>query len=322
MIQISDIKSDQEKIQKVFSNIELVFKGKREPILYSIIALLSKGHILFEDVPGVGKTTLARAIARSIGCTFKKIQFTSDLLPSDIIGVSIYNEKEGKFKFERGPIFTNILLADEINRSTPRTQSALLEAMSEFQVTVDRETYSLPSPFLLMATQNPKEHYGTYPLPESQLDRFLITIVIGYPEREFEEAIMMDHGYHEVVDKLQPVITTEDITKMIERVKNVYVSKELQNYVLDIIEETRRLKKLEIGVSPRGAIFLYKSAQAMAYINGRDYCVPYDFKSLFVPIFSHRVVLTNHSALGENVREITSAIIQEIVDKIPVPDGV
>src|SRR5690606_6953259 len=255
--------------------------------------LVARGHLLIEDVPGVGKTTLAYALARSFDCTFHRIQFTSDLLPSDLTGVSVYNQVASQFEFRKGPIFANVVLADEINRTTPKTQSALLEAMSEGKVTVEDKTYTLPSPFIVIATQNPIEHHGTYPLPESQLDRFLMRIQMGYPDRLNEKEILRSGISYEQADQLKPVVSGEEILQAQKMVEEVQVRDELLEYIMALVERTRNSEFLDLGISPRGAMALYRAAQAVAFLEGRSYCIPDDIKQLVVPVFSHRVIVSS-----------------------------
>ncbi len=306
-----------EQIQRLQQNIETVFLGKTAAVRQVLVGLFAGGHILIEDIPGVGKTTLARALARSIDCSFRRIQFTPDLLPSDIIGVPIYNAEQDRFVFKRGPVFTNVLLADEINRTTPRTQSSLLEAMNDFQVSVDGATYPLPKPFIVLATQNPHEYEGTFPLPESQLDRFLMCIRIGYPARDDERRVITSQKLAHPLDSLQPVLTGAEAVAIQAAVREVHVADAVTDYILDLVERSRQTEKLEIGVSPRGGLMLSRAAQALALIDGRDYCLPDDIKRLAVSVFAHRVIrrVALATAGGHDEREI----IREIVDQTPVP---
>src|SRR5712672_2420835 len=268
-----------------------VIRGKDDVIRLALVSVLARGHLLIEGVPGVGKTTLGQALARAIDCGFQRVQFTSDMLPADVLGISIYSAIEQQFEFKRGPIFTNVLLADEINRTTPKTQSALLEAMNEGQVTVDSHSYSLPQPFLVIATQNPIEHHGTYPLPESQLDRFLMRVRMGYPEAAAEREILRSQAGAAHLQDMRPVLTGADILEMQEAVKRIRVDESLVTYALEIVKRTRESEYLSLGVSPRGAQALYRAAQAMAFLDGRSFCTPEDFKPLAVPVFAHRVVV-------------------------------
>ena len=300
-------------------SIASVVKGKEEVIQLAITALLARGHLLIEDVPGVGKTTLAQALARSFNCSFTRIQFTSDLLPSDVIGVSVFHPSRQEFEFKQGPIFANIVLADEINRTTPKTQSALLEAMSETQVTVDNHTHPLPQPFLVLATQNPVEHHGTYPLPESQLDRFMMRIRMGYPGRESEKEIIRNGAGRSPVEDLQPVMGGADVLAMQKSVASVRVDDSLLDYALEIVERTRQSEQLSLGVSPRGAVLLHRAAQARAFFEGRDFCLPDDFKRLILPIFAHRVVVSSRYVSTQKKSAQAEAILSDIVDTIRVP---
>jgi MoxR-like ATPase len=308
------------RISQLQRNIASVIKGKDEAIRLAIIALLARGHLLIEDVPGVGKTTLAHALARSFHCSFQRIQFTSDLLPSDVIGISIFNQATQEFSFKQGPIFANVVLADEINRTTPKTQSALLEAMNEAQVTVDNRTYPLPRPFFVLATQNPVEHHGTYPLPESQLDRFLLRIRMGYPSRESEKEILRNHaGGQSGVEHLTPVLEAEDILAMQSAVEAVRVDESLLDYAVEIVDRTRQTDQLSMGVSPRGSVMLHRAAQARAFAEGRDFCIPDDFKQLIVPVFAHRIIVNTRYASTQKKSEQAETILHEIVDSTRVP---
>ena len=293
--------------------------GKEEAIQLALITLLARGHLLIEDVPGVGKTTLAQALAKSFQCGFQRVQFTSDLLPSDVIGVSVYNPETREFEFRSGPIFANVVLADEINRTTPRTQSALLEAMNDAQVTVDGKTHPLPVPFLVIATQNPVEHHGTYPLPESQLDRFLMRIKMGYPSHETEKEILRKRANDDPLHSLQPVADIGDVLAMQEAVTHVKVDSSLQDYALEIVNRTRKSDQLALGVSPRGTLMLQRAAQARAFLDGRDYCLPDDFKHLAVSVFAHRVVASARHASLQRKSETTETALREIVDSVRVP---
>ncbi len=295
-----------------------IIRGKDEVIRLTLVAIMARGHLLIEGVPGVGKTTLAQAMARALDCSFQRVQFTSDMLPSDVLGISIYSALEQQFEFKRGPVFTNVLLADEINRTTPKTQSALLEAMSEGQVTVDAHSYALPQPFLVVATQNPGEHHGTYPLPESQLDRFLMRVRMGYPDLEAEREILRLQAGASQLDSLRPVLTGEDVLDMQRTVSKVRVEESLVTYALSIVTQTRTSSRFSLGVSPRGAQMLYRAAQAMAFLDGRTFCVPEDFKPLIVPVFAHRVALNGRSTSLSRAEE-TEQAIREIVDSTPIP---
>lgn len=293
--------------------------GKEDVIQLALVTLLARGHLLIEDVPGVGKTTLAQALAKSFHCSFQRIQFTSDLLPSDVLGVSVYNPETREFEFRQGPVFANVVLADEINRTTPRTQSALLEAMNEAQVTVDGRTLPLPQPFLVIATQNPVEHHGTYPLPESQLDRFLMRIKMGYPSHETERQILRDRSGNDPVTAMEPVADVADVLSMQERVTRVKVDTSLHDYALEIVNRTRKSDQLALGVSPRGTLMLQRAAQARAFLEGRDYCLPDDFKQLAVSVFSHRVVASTRHASLQKKSETTESVLREIVESVRVP---
>jgi MoxR-like ATPase len=300
-------------------SIALVVKGKEEVIRLALTSLFARGHLLIEDVPGVGKTTLAHALARSFHCSFQRIQFTSDLLPSDVIGISVFNPTTQDFEFKPGPIFANIIVADEINRTTPKTQSALLEAMNESQITVDNHTHPLPRPFLVLATQNPIEHHGTYPLPESQLDRFLMRIRMGYPARESEKEIIRNHSGVSPVDQLPPLMDAADVISMQEQVSQVKVDDSLLDYALEIVDRTRQSEHFSLGVSPRGTVMLHRAAQARAFLEGRDYCLPDDFKRLIVPVFAHRVVVSSRYSSTLKKSEQAEAILGEILDSTRVP---
>jgi MoxR-like ATPase len=304
-------------IAKLQNNIAQVVLGKDEVIRLTVVALLAGEHVLLEDVPGVGKTLTGKAMARSVSGEFRRIQFTPDLLPTDITGSSVFNSRTQEFTFNRGPIFANVVLADEINRATPRTQSALLEAMSERQVSIDGQTHPLPRPFMVIATQNPAEFEGTYPLPESQLDRFLLRIPVGYPAREIELQVLSSHREGEPVDSLQPVLTCEQIVSLQGDVRHVTVEDSINHYVLDIVEATRRCEDLHVGASPRGTLALYRAAQASALVAGRNYVVPDDVKSLALPVLAHRVISKGYLHGGQ--REAVEALIQRLVDEITVP---
>ena len=298
--------------------LRTVIRGKDEVIRLALVSILARGHLLIEGVPGVGKTTLGQALARALDCTFQRVQFTSDMLPSDVLGISIYSVAEQEFEFKRGPVFTNVLLADEINRTTPKTQSALLEAMSEGQVTVDAHSYTLPQPFLVIATQNPVEHHGTYPLPESQLDRFLMRVRMGYPDSNAEREILRAEAGAAQLDKMRPVLTGEDVLEMQQAVTQVRVDESLISYALAIVQKTRESDRFSLGVSPRGSLMLYRAAQAMAFLEGRTFCVPEDFKPLVLPVFAHRVAVNGHHSTIKK-SEQAEQIIQEILDSVPVP---
>jgi len=296
-----------------------IIRGKDDVVRLALVAVFARGHLLLEGVPGVGKTTLAHALARALDCSFQRIQFTSDMLPSDVLGISVYSMSEQEFEFKRGPVFTNVLLADEINRTTPKTQSALLEAMSEGQVTVDSHSHPLPQPFLVVATQNPVEHHGVYPLPESQLDRFLMRVQVGYPEGTSERAILRAEAGAARLDQLRPVLSGKDVLALQEAVTQVKVDDSLLDYALEIVRRTRTSDMLSLGVSPRGSLMLYHAAQAMAFVNGRDFCVPDDFKSLVIPVFAHRVLLNSSYAVGQKASVQAAQVLQEILSTVRVP---
>lgn len=305
-----------KKINSLEKNIQTVIKGKPEAAKATLVAFLSQGHMLIEDVPGVGKTTLAQVLARSTDLSFKRVQFTSDLLPSDILGVSIYDQKTGEFDFKPGPIFANIILADEINRATPKTQSALLEAMSESKITIDGKTYELPKPFMVIATQNPFEYRGTFPLPENQLDRFSMRVSIGYPDYESEKEILLKFSPAKPWDGIQSVVSREEVLVMQTMVERVHLDESILNYILTIIKETRNPKVFELGVSPRGAIALKRAAQSHALIEGRAYCIPDDVKEMAVPVLSHRVIL-KHDRMGGKGRE--EEALKDVLERVKVP---
>jgi len=306
-------------IQAIQDNIARVIKGKDHVIEMAVVCLLARGHLLLEDVPGVGKTTLAHSLARSLDCSFKRIQFTSDLLPSDIVGVSIFNRQQQTFEFVPGPIFANIVLADEINRTTPKTQSSLLEAMSEAQISVDNETHPLKQPCMVIATQNPAEYHGTFPLPESQLDRFLIRLRIGYPSLEEERKVLERPYALHPADILAPVLSTQDVLELQRQADQIHMDQSLSEYLLAIVHATRQSELLSLGVSTRGALALNKTAKALALMRGRDYCLPDDVKELAPIVLSHRVMLSRAQGMRAQSFEQAERIILEIVDTVPVP---
>jgi len=303
-------------VQRVIGNVEKVIVGKGEAVAFSLIAVICHGHVLIEDVPGVGKTVLTKAIARSIGCTFKRIQFTPDLLPSDVTGTSIYNQKTSNFEFRAGPIMAQIVLADEINRATPKTQSALLEAMEETQITVDGVSYRLPEPFMVMATQNPIEYEGTFPLPEAQLDRFMMNISIGYPRASDEMNILDSHQHHHPLDDLAQIMTADELVIIQQQVRNIHVDSSIREYIVAIANATRNHPNIYLGASPRGSLALFRAAQALSAMRGRGYVIPDDVKLLARPTLAHRIIVTP----AARVRSITStAILDEILQSVPVP---
>ena len=311
--------TDIGAVRKLEDAVATVVRGKPEAIRAAVITLLSRGHLLIEDIPGVGKTTLARALAGALGGTFRRIQFTSDLLPSDIVGVSIYDQSGKVFELKQGPIFANVVLADEINRTTPRTQSALLEAMSEGQVSIDDTTHTLDSPFMVIATQNPAEHYGTYPLPESQMDRFLLRISLGYPAKSVERELLRERAGGDPVLKLAPVVDLAAVRNLQDGVETIRVDDVLLDYAMTIIEETRRHPGIAVGVSTRGVLAWYRAAQAAALCGGRDFVVPDDLKLLAVPCLAHRLVLAQaHDSLGR-ARTDSERVVAEIVSRVSVP---
>lgn len=307
------------KVTQLQSTIESVIRGKSDVVELSLVTLLAGGHLLIEDVPGVGKTTLAQALARSFDCTFQRIQFTSDMLPSDIVGLEVFNQQHSVFEFKHGPIFANVVLADEINRTTPKTQSALLEAMAESHITVEQRTHQLPQPFIVLATQNPIEHHGTYPLPESQLDRFLMRVRMGYPDAEDEKAILRQQTLNSPVEHLRPVMHSEDILALQREVREVTVDESLVDYLIRIVRATRETEILSLGVSPRGSLALYHAAQALAFVEGRDYVIPDDIKRLVTSVFAHRIVVNSRYSTGLRRSDEAEAALQEILKTISVP---
>jgi len=308
----------QDFVERVIANIERVIVGKRETVELVVAGLLCQGHLLIEDVPGVGKTMLARSLARSLGCSFSRIQFTPDMLPSDVTGVSIFNQATREFEFRAGPVMAQIVLADEINRATPKTQAALLEAMQERQVTVDGVTRPLPRPFMVLATQNPIEYEGTFPLPEAQLDRFLLRIRLGYPAMEDEIRVLERQQFRHPIEELEPVASVEELRQAQEAVKAVYVAPAVKRYIVELTRQTREHSEVYLGASPRGSLSLYRAGQTRASVLGRDFVLPDDIKALALPALAHRMI----PAPSARLRDVSSErIVREIVDKMPVPGG-
>ena len=303
---------------KLVSNLEKVIVGKRQTVESIVVSLLCQGHVLIEDVPGVGKTVLARSLAKSLGCTFSRLQFTPDMLPSDVTGVSIYDQSKRVFEFRPGPVFAQIVLVDEINRATPKTQAALLESMEEKQVTVDGITHSLPNPFMVLATQNPIEYEGTFPLPEAQLDRFLMRVRLGYPNKADEIEILDRQQLRHPIESLEAVIGVEELQEVMEDIKKVYVSKPVKRYLVDLVTRTRQSSDAYLGASPRGSLALFRTGQAMAALAGRDFVLPDDIKGLAVTVLAHRVIVGPAARLRELSAE---KIVEEILENLPVPGG-
>ncbi len=302
--------------KKILANVEQVIIGKRQKIVLALVAWFSEGHILLEDVPGVAKTMLARALARSVGCAFKRVQCTPDLLPTDVTGASIFNQKTVEFEFRRGPIFAQIVLADEINRATPRTQAALLEAMAEGQVTVDGQTYCLEPPFLVVATQNPIDHEGTFPLPEAQLDRFLVRFSLGYPTMDEELGLLARLEHEHPLQKLEPVVSVDELLAAQRAIRDVHVDDKVRRYLMQIVHDTRDHEDLSLGASPRASLALFRTSQAMAAVRGRNYVLPDDVKRMAAPVLTHRLILRPESRL----RKITAqVVVEEVVAEVPVP---
>ncbi len=306
----------QQSAERVIANVEQVIVGKRSAIELTLIALLCEGHVLIEDVPGIGKTTLAKAIAKSLGCTFKRIQFTPDLLPSDVTGISYFNQKQSEFEFRPGPVMSQVVLADEINRATPRTQSALLEAMEERQITVDGETRMLPRPFIVLATQNPIELEGTFPLPEAQVDRFLLQIKLGYPSASEESQMVQRFEQHSPLDDIQSVLSADDLKQLQHSVRAVRVEESVREYVINIVRATRDHPAVELGASPRGSLSLHRTAQALAALRGRAFVIPDDVKYMAPFVLTHRIIISPQTRLrGRTADEI----LKEVVNSVPVP---
>ncbi len=305
-----------DRFTTVVENIEKVIQGKRDTIDLVVTCLIAEGHVLIEDVPGVGKTLLAKALARSIDCTFQRIQFTPDLLPADVTGVSVWNRETGSFSFRAGPVFANVVLGDEINRASPKTQAALLEAMEEQQVTVDGETHMLDSPFIVIATQNPIEHEGTYPLPEAQLDRFMMRVAMGYPDRAKELEMLQTHGAGSIYDELKPVVHAEDIVKMTSVSREVHFADVLRGYLIDLAEATRTHPDILLGASPRAGLFLQRAARAVAAAAGRDYASPDDVKAVLLPVLNHRLIVRPEAQMSGI---IVSELLEQIIGSVYVP---
>lgn len=308
-----------KSIQRIIDNVEQVVFGKRDVVKLCVVGLLARGHLLIEDVPGIGKTTLAQSLARSVDCSFTRIQFTSDMLPSDVLGVSILNSRTNDFEFRRGPIFANFVLADEVNRTPPKTQSALLEAMSEYTVSIDGITHQLPQPFMVIATQNPIEYEGTYVLPESQVDRFLLRVDIGYPPEEDERRVMRRHDPMHAIASLTPAITTSELAELQQASGDIKVEASVEKYILDIVRATREHEQVRLGASPRGAQALYEASQARAMIEGRDYVVPDDVKALAAPALAHRLLVKSRGADLAAAAEERARIVRDIVNNAKVP---
>lgn len=308
----------QDFSEKVIHNIEKVIVGKRDTIEMAVVGLLCQGHLLIDDVPGVGKTMLARSMARSLGCTFSRIQFTPDMLPSDVTGVSIFNQVDREFEFRPGPVMAQIVLADEINRATPKTQSSLLEAMQERQVTVEGVTHILPRPFMVLATQNPIEYEGTFPLPEAQLDRFLLRVRLGYPSKDNEIQVLDRQQYRHPLDELDQAVSVEELIEAQEAIKEIYVSPEVKRYIVDMIHQTRDHPDIYLGSSPRGSLALYRAGQAYAAMEDRDYVLPDDVKKLAVSALAHRLILSPAARL----RDVTAeSVLGDVLNQVPVPGG-
>lgn len=306
----------RKTVQKIVDNIEQVIVGKRKAVELAVVGLISKGHLLIEDAPGVGKTILARSLAKSIDCTFKRIQFTPDMLPSDITGVSVYNQKTSDFEFRPGPIMANIVLADEINRATPKVQSALLECMEEGRVSVEGITYDLPSPFHILATQNPIEYEGTFPLPETQLDRFMLRLILGYPSLSDEIAIMGNQQYSHPIEQLMPVATSDEVLTLQMVVRKIYVDDLVKQYIASLVAATRQHPSVYLGASPRGSLALFRAGQALALLSGRDFVLPDDIKALAEPVLAHRLIVrsTDHSR-----EKSIKTVISQLLETVPVP---
>jgi MoxR-like ATPase len=304
--------------EKLVENVEKVIVGKTEAVRLTVIGLLCQGHLLIEDVPGTGKTMLAKSLARSVGCSFNRIQFTPDMLPSDVTGVSIFNQKTNEFEFRPGPIMAQVVLTDEVNRATPKTQAALLEAMEEHQITVDGETYPLPEPFLVMATQNPIEYEGTFPLPEAQMDRFLMRIHIGYPAKAFEVKMLSNQQLDHPINALSQVVGVDELLEGQQLVRQIRITDEIKRYIVDLVNTTRTQEELYLGASPRGSLALFRTSQARAAVEGRDYVLPDDVKAMAVPTLAHRLIIGS----AARIREVDARdIVEELLERLPVPGG-
>lgn len=311
-----DLTEFQASFDRISDNISRTIQGKPEVTRLALVALVAEGHVLLEDVPGVGKTMLAKSLARSVGCTWRRIQFTPDLMPTDVTGVSVWDRKTGDFEFKRGAVFSNIVLGDEINRASPKTQSALLESMEERQVTVDGVTYALEEPFMVIATQNPVEHEGTYPLPESQLDRFMMRLSMGYPAREAELEVLERHGGHSVLEDLEPVSDATQVQILIKMAREIHVAAALKSYIVDLCEATRAHADIYLGASPRASIYLLKASRVIAASRNRDYVIPDDLREIAVPVLAHRLLLSPDAQMRGMSQE---QVLEGIFEQIPVP---
>ena len=317
--QQQELLDDHALLEDVQKSVSTVIRGKESSVKICLAALLARGHILIEDIPGVGKTTLARSLAKVVGGSFNRIQFTSDLLPSDILGISVFKKESETFEFQPGPLFANVVLADEINRTTPRSQSALLEAMSENTVNVDDKRMTLPDPFMVIATQNPTENIGTYPLPESQMDRFIARIHLGYPDRDNEIQVLKNRRKQDPVQRLAPLLTSENVRRLQDKTETIKVSDGLVDYAMTIVDKTRNNKRIDVGVSTRGSLAWYRLAQAMALLGNRDFCIPDDFKTSAVMALGHRIKLSSASTHGVSIKSDTEEAISQILNEVDVP---
>ena len=312
-----DFSEFQTAFERIATNIELTIQGKEDVVRLSLVALIAEGHLLLEDVPGVGKTMLAKSIARSVGSTWRRIQFTPDLLPTDVTGVSVWDRRSGEFEFKRGAVFANLVLGDEINRASPKTQSALLECMEERQVTVDGITHRLEEPFMVIATQNPIEHEGTYPLPESQLDRFMMRLSMGYPSRDAELEVLERHGSHSVLEDLEPVADATEVSVLIKMAREVHIAQSLKSYIVDLCEATRDHPDVYLGASPRASLYLLKASRVIAASKARDYVVPDDVKDISLPVLAHRILLSPEAQMrGAGPEDV----LESVIGRIPVPE--